>query len=392
MNDLVFIGISVAVAAIIGGVTNHLAIKMLFHPRKPVIFMNKRLPFTPGLIPKRKQEIGMSLGHVVAEYLVTPQGLAALLKRAEFRQKTQADALRLFKKWSGEQAVIARTLAEWIGEQRWSDWKDSAARGLESAFQGLVRHIWEERGLARKRLPDVVQGWHEGRKEALADRATEYVAATFAAFLQSAEADRLLRKLVPKMLERTGGLLGSLAGMFLDEEKLLTKVKAALLEMLKAQTFQTSLRHAVMREMEKLEQLEISALLEKVAGIDSVYLLLQRLAGKESWRLRIEEWTGCTFAEALAPAQNVAERLIPHLVDIALTMLAANAERLMRAIQLPQLVEKEVSRFPVERLEDLILSVSGKEFRAITWLGALLGGIIGLLQSLLFLFYHVSIP
>jgi uncharacterized membrane protein YheB (UPF0754 family) len=55
----------------------------------------------------------------------------------------------------------------------------------------------------------------------------------------------------------------------------------------------------------------------------------------------------------------------------------------MKAVNLPQLVQEQVEKFPIERLEEVILSVSGREFRAITWLGVLLGGIIGLFQSLL---------
>src|SRR5690606_41684826 len=56
-------------------------------------------------------------------------------------------------------------------------------------------------------------------------------------------------------------------------------------------------------------------------------------------------------------------------------------EQVVQALELPKLVEREVSRFPIERIEQIVLGVSGKEFRAITWLGALLGGMIGLLQD-----------
>jgi len=36
----------------------------------------------------------------------------------------------------------------------------------------------------------------------------------------------------------------------------------------------------------------------------------------------------------------------------------------------------------------MILDVTGKEFRAITWLGVLLGGLIGLIQSLLIILFR----
>lgn len=60
------------IGALIGGMTNHLAIKMLFRPHNPIYFRGKRLPFTPGLIPKRRDELAKQLGVTVTNYLLTP--------------------------------------------------------------------------------------------------------------------------------------------------------------------------------------------------------------------------------------------------------------------------------------------------------------------------------
>ena len=43
------------IGLIIGYVTNNIAIKMLFRPLKPVYIGKRRVPFTPGLIPKEKR-------------------------------------------------------------------------------------------------------------------------------------------------------------------------------------------------------------------------------------------------------------------------------------------------------------------------------------------------
>ena len=48
--------------AIIGGFTNHLAIKMLFRPHRPIYIGKFQVPFTPGLIPKRRDELAVQLG------------------------------------------------------------------------------------------------------------------------------------------------------------------------------------------------------------------------------------------------------------------------------------------------------------------------------------------
>ena len=83
----IYILVSVSVAAFVGGLTNHFAIKMLFHPRKELYLGKWRIPFTPGLIPKRKDEIAQSLGDVVANYLVTPQGMKQFLLHDSFKKK-----------------------------------------------------------------------------------------------------------------------------------------------------------------------------------------------------------------------------------------------------------------------------------------------------------------
>ncbi|MDR0302848.1 MAG: DUF445 family protein, partial [Treponema sp.] len=43
--------------AIIGFVTNVVAIRMLFRPLKEIRFLGARLPFTPGILPKQRQKL-----------------------------------------------------------------------------------------------------------------------------------------------------------------------------------------------------------------------------------------------------------------------------------------------------------------------------------------------
>ncbi|NCT39427.1 DUF445 family protein [Bacillus sp. EB93] len=61
------------VGAVIGGFTNLLAIRMLFRPYKPIHIFGKQLPLTPGLIPKRQDELAKQLGKLVVDHLITPE-------------------------------------------------------------------------------------------------------------------------------------------------------------------------------------------------------------------------------------------------------------------------------------------------------------------------------
>lgn len=58
----------------------------------------------------------------------------------------------------------------------------------------------------------------------------------------------------------------------------------------------------------------------------------------------------------------------------------------MSQLKLEDIVREQVESFSVERIEELILGISKREFKMITYLGALLGGIIGVVQGVIALF------
>jgi uncharacterized membrane protein YheB (UPF0754 family) len=65
------------IGALIGWLTNFIAIKMLFHPRDEV-----RIFFIPiqGVFPKRQKDLARKLGQIVSEELVSVEDLTAHLK------------------------------------------------------------------------------------------------------------------------------------------------------------------------------------------------------------------------------------------------------------------------------------------------------------------------
>jgi uncharacterized membrane protein YheB (UPF0754 family) len=62
--------------AAIGFFTNWLAVKMLFRPYYPKKIGKWQLPFTPGIIPKRKGALAKAVGKAVGEQLLTQEDLA----------------------------------------------------------------------------------------------------------------------------------------------------------------------------------------------------------------------------------------------------------------------------------------------------------------------------
>ncbi|WP_029898638.1 DUF445 domain-containing protein [Desulfohalovibrio reitneri] len=66
--------------ALIGWFTNHLAVKMLFHPRRPV----KVGPVTvQGVFPKRQRDLAARLGEMIDRELVSTSDMVEALKDAD---------------------------------------------------------------------------------------------------------------------------------------------------------------------------------------------------------------------------------------------------------------------------------------------------------------------
>ncbi|MGN1412515.1 MAG: DUF445 domain-containing protein [Oscillospiraceae bacterium] len=71
------------VGAVIGLITNGLAIKMMFRPLRPIYLDKKnkkhQLPFTPGLIPKEKSRLASAIGKIVGNKLLDSETLTKAL-------------------------------------------------------------------------------------------------------------------------------------------------------------------------------------------------------------------------------------------------------------------------------------------------------------------------
>ena len=74
------------IGAIIGYLTNLIAVKMMFHPYKPWKIGKMTIPFTPGIIPKRKPALAKAIGGAVSQYLFTGDDLRRLFLDEETKE------------------------------------------------------------------------------------------------------------------------------------------------------------------------------------------------------------------------------------------------------------------------------------------------------------------
>lgn len=82
--------------AIIGYITNRIAIQMLFRPRTAKYILGMRIPFTPGIIPKSRDELARNIGRAVARELLSADAIRAQL----------------------DSPHLQTSLRQWIGQQR----------------------------------------------------------------------------------------------------------------------------------------------------------------------------------------------------------------------------------------------------------------------------------
>ena len=75
------------IGAVIGYFTNYIAVKMLFHPLKPVKIGGRTLPFTPGIIPKGRPRLAKALGKAVGEKLLTREDIRKVLLSGDVKDK-----------------------------------------------------------------------------------------------------------------------------------------------------------------------------------------------------------------------------------------------------------------------------------------------------------------
>src|SRR5688500_10714712 len=83
--DLTRALVTIAYGAVAGGVTNAVAVWMLFHPYEPPKLLGWRIRLLQGAIPKNKARLASAIGKTVGSKLLTAEDLALTLSEPSFR-------------------------------------------------------------------------------------------------------------------------------------------------------------------------------------------------------------------------------------------------------------------------------------------------------------------
>ena len=84
---------------------------------------------------------------------------------------------------------------------------------------------------------------------------------------------------------------------------------------------------------------------------------------------------------------NIDENVITNITDLCKTIFNGFVKNklphIVELFNISKIVEEQINSFDVAFAEELIIEIAHKELKAITWLGAILGGIMGILSPLL---------
>lgn len=189
------------IGAAIGYITNDIAIKMLFHPRKAWYIGKFHVPMTPGLIPKEKRRIAKALGKAVSEQLLNREVLQRVLFSDELTAKLRRSVDAAVDRNRTNEATINETLLRYISGDSLARLKSGVSGGLRAAAERFIRR----------------ENIGERAAAALLDYAREQIEGTFLAMFSGMLDDRLRDRIADMINDMIDEKAGDYIGEYLDK-------------------------------------------------------------------------------------------------------------------------------------------------------------------------------
>ncbi|MES1037005.1 DUF445 domain-containing protein [Bacillus pumilus] len=362
----------IVIGAVIGAATNHLAIKMLFRPYKPYYLFGKQLPFTPGLIPKRRDEVAKQVGVMVMEHLLTPEGIQKRFESSEAKQEILHTVHRYIDKGAEMEITVLSLLEnfgvsqadvkadEWIHE--WSEQK----------LNSLLKK-YNEQTLAEL-LPLNV----ENKISSKIPNAADYILKRGIHYFESEEGKSRLGNMIDDFLKERG-MLGSMVQMFLGNSSLIDRVNPEIIKFLRNAETKRFLSDLLIQEWDKVKQFSLQELDEKWNVKELIFSVKNHLLSHFSTKLILDRPVG---AYVSAVAADLKTHVAPVLIQKGISAASNVLEGLLAKLQFEDIIREQIELFPLEKMEELVVSISNKELKMITFLGGLLGGLIGAIQAI----------
>lgn len=305
---------------LIGYITNDIAIRMLFRPHKAKYLFGIHIPFTPGIIPKEKGRIAEAIGGVISENLMNNEVLEKYLLSDEMIGKVRSAVEEFISIQQQNQESVARFLGHYLSK----DEIDSIAQNIN---QSITKQTYEK--LADSSVGDKV-----------AHIAIDHVA------------QKLTIDGAQELFSGIGGALGGLKGM-----------AAGLFGGNIVAKFLGMLREPAEHFLAK----NINTMLR-----DNGEEIVSNMIGGE-----VDHFLDKPVCKLLEGHEEQLAQTVDSIESIYRSIITEHLPKILESIDISKIVRERINEMDVNETEKLIFQVMDKELKAIVWLGALLGLLMG---------------
>lgn len=311
---------------IIGYITNDIAIRMLFRPHTRKYIFGVHIPFTPGIIPKEKGSIAEAIGSAISENLMNKEVLEKYLLSDEMVGKIRSSVTEFTNKQKTNDESVRAFICHYLSE-------DEIQAIASSINENIARETYTK-------LADPIVG------ETVAKVAMDHVEKSL-----SGDGAKILLAGIGGLAKGIGGIASSLLGIDVVEKFLGLLREPA--ERFLANNINTMLAGNGEEIVNNMLGNEVNAFLDKP--------IATLLVGHE---------------EQLAQ--------LPYSVEsIYKSIITEHLPRILESIDISRIVSERINEMDMDETEKLIFQVMDKELKAIVWLGAALGTIMGSINLLI---------
>jgi uncharacterized membrane protein YheB (UPF0754 family) len=368
--------ISLLVGAAIGGFTNFIAIQMLFRPYRPKKLWKWNLPFTPGLIPKRHDEIATQLGELVEQHLFTIESIQERLHLPSFQEELGQWIQKEVEKGLESKKTLHQLLEPLLPKENNQVQLHAALeRKVADYVETQIRDFWRE--IEEQSLSELIS-YLDVSVDDNVEKWAEFILQRGKHFLYSDEGEQAIYQFVQQAINRQG-TLGSMLGMFISTEKIVEKIRPALAEWLN----QPLTKEKVEAQLSSNIYVWLEKRIDQVISLETKETLVASLISSITKSVNISEWLNQPLHVLIKPWKKEIITQVPALVSHMMEWLYGQSPALVTHLGISDMVKKQVLAFPLPRLEKMVRELARKELKMITALGALLGGAIGVIQAML---------
>lgn len=373
MSVLFTILLMAVIGGFIGAMTNYIAIRMLFRPYKALYLFNKRVPFTPGLIPKRRDELAEHIGKVVVSHLLTEDAIRARLLEENLQKEITETVAKMFH----EKMQLETTPNELLHQLGYENAEGRSISWLETVLEKEINHFLTIKRTSQ--MNELIPVMLEKELETKLPHVTERITSKLTLFIASEEGKLQIKMMLQKFFEEHGKM-GSMARMFINVESFSEKIQQEGAKLINQEDTKNLINQLLTTEWKNFEAKELQELIptEKQAH------LAEQLTSEIIQAFPHDKIFNQPVQVILRDHEvMIKSKIIPFAVERMLDFVATHSADIVERMDLAKLVETQIATFSLPEIEKLVVEISGRELKMITYLGGILGGFIGVIQGIL---------